>query len=96
MPLPPLLKKRVRKFWLGSIGVVLFLFLLVSQSVRSILLSYQIQKLESQIRSEYEKKIELQQQRNRLIDLRRVEEIAKEELGFLPAQSKNIVVIVNP
>lgn len=77
-------------------GVVLFLFVLVSQSVRSILLSYQIQKLEIQIRSEYEKKAELEQQRNRLIDLRYVEEIAKKELGFVPSQNKNIIVRVNP
>lgn len=96
MPLPPLLKKRIQKFWLGTLGTILFLFLLVSQSVRSILLSYQIQKLENQIRSEYEKKAELEQQRNRLIDLRHVEEIARKELGFVPSQDRNVIVIVNP
>lgn len=93
MPLPLPLKKKIQNFWLAYLGLILFLFFLVSQSVRSILLSYQIQRIENEIQMEQEKKSELGLQRNRLIHLAHIEEIAKKELGLVLPERGNVIVI---
>lgn len=64
--------------------------------MRSILLSYQIQELKKEIHAEFEKKSELEMRRNQLLDLARIEKMAREELGFTAPQKGNVILIAVP
>lgn len=69
---------------------------MVSQSVRSILLSYQIQRVEKEIKLELEKNSEMEHAKNQIISLDHVDEIARKKLGFSSSSKGNVIVISLP
>ena len=86
-------KNRIKRFWLGLFGLFLLLLVWVNQTVRSTQISYQIQKLEEQIKDEEDHKSELEANKNQYLSLNSIEEIARQKLGLVNPQDKDIVVI---
>jgi len=86
-------KARLRRFWFGVLGVVLFLLLWVNQSVRSTQLSYRMQKVKDQIHQEQTRRTELQMERDGLLSLESLEEISKKKLGLIEPKDDNIVIM---
>lgn len=75
------------------IGLFLVLLVWVSQTVRSTKISYQIQKLEDEIRKEERIKAELEVRKNKRLSLNAVEEYAGKNLGLINPQEKDVIII---
>lgn len=89
-------QKRMKRFFSGIFCFVLFLLLWVSQSVRSTQLSYEIQKLEEQIKEEQNMQVELKLKRDRYFSLEYVETLAKKKYGLILPPQENIVILPLP
>lgn len=83
----------IRKVWLSAGGVFLFLMVWVGQSVHSTKLSYQIQKVEEEIRKEQRTQTELELQRDRALSLESLEVAAQRKLGLVIPAEKNVVIV---
>ena len=86
-------KARLRRFWFGVLGLILFLLLWVNQSVRSTQLSYRMQKVEQEIRQEQKRRTELELERDSLLSLENLEEVSKKKLGLVEPKDENIVIM---
>ena len=72
---------------------IVFLLLWVSQTIRSTQVSYQIKKIEEEIKAEERKQSELEIERNRALSLDSIESSARKDLGMENAQEKDIIFI---
>lgn len=86
-------KEKVKRVWLSIVFLVTGLLLWVSQTVRSTQLSYRIQAVELDLDQEKKRQIELNLERDELISLSRVEEIAKTKLGLIVPKDEDIVIL---
>ena len=84
---------KIKRFWLGFVILVPFLLLWVGQTVRSTQVSYQIQKLQDEIKKESHRQIELEMQRDQFVSLESIENAAKKKLGLIVPAKENIVLI---
>jgi hypothetical protein len=91
-----LARTRIKRLWLGFLLLVPFLLLWVHQSVRSTQVSYQILKIEEEIRAERNRQIELEIARDRIVSLEAIENAARTKLGLVVPRKENIVLITLP
>ena len=89
-------KRRIRNFWLGSFALTAILLLWVSQSVRSTQVSYQIQKVEEDIKKEQKKYLELEIAKDRYLSLDSLENTASKKLGLVVPGEENIIIVKIP
>lgn len=81
------------RLWLGVSALVFFLLLWVSQSVRSTQLSYQIQKVEEEIKKELKRQAELKWHADRILSLETLEAAARKKFNLAPPKEENVVIM---
>jgi hypothetical protein len=87
---------KMKRLWLGFLLLIPFLLLCVHQGVRSTQVSYQILKIEDEIKKERDRQIELEMVRDRLVSLEEIENVARIKLGLVAPRKENIVLITLP
>ena len=75
------------------VGLLAFLLWWVSQTVRSTEISYQIQDFEERIREEKKRRSELEIQKNGVLSLAMVENIARQKLGLVVPKESDLVIV---
>ncbi|MBI2915841.1 MAG: hypothetical protein HYY07_03180 [Elusimicrobia bacterium] len=84
----------MKKLWTGVLILTLFLLGWVSQKIRSIQTSYDIQNLENELKKEQRRYSDLEMERNAILSLDSLEKAAKETMGLVPIKEENIVPVL--